>query len=432
MGNDSGWRQTLRRAASAGWVIGTLVRPLVPPARAQMPVDHVAISVSGLATGTRVDGVPGGGTTNELKLEQSMLGLHGSQLHGHLRFSAAVSADRQTIPDGVLTLGAWGQGLYDREHPHAYLHEAVASLVGDLDRGRGQLWLAGGKGYVPFGSDPWMDGPTVHGPVNEHWVEIEERALITLGLRLGRVGIEGSLFDGTEGTVAQSTTTDTAGHQHGGGFIPEPPPRAGFGHSHAVRVIWRPLGGLELRGSVATIRSPEHHAGAGPGDEQVWNLSGQVARPTPSGHFGARVTLGRAWEGSAFWTAEAQGEWQSRGHLAYYRLERTDRPEGPRTADLFHSALDTLNAPVGATRWTVHTAGYSFTFLAGALRLAPVVELAVAQVASVATPAVNVRALYGGTTLWSGVIAVRVSLGRSHAMGHYGVDPAEAGMAHGH
>jgi hypothetical protein len=365
-----------------------------------------------------------------------MLTLSGHALDGHLRFSSTFSADRLTTSDGVLTLGAWGGGFYDRQHSHDYVHEAVASLVGDItgEHLRGQISVSGGKGVVPFGSDPPMGRPVLHSPVNHHWSQIMERPLLILGLWFGRVGIEGTLFDGRDGSEAPVTAHDSLAHQHPGGFPPVAPARTGFGQSRAVRVTWRPMGALEVRGSLGRIVAPGHHAGVGADPQQMWNLSARFDRMAQSGRATVMAEVGRAWSGRPYWTGLAEGQWAWGPHRVYYRTERTDRPEGPRAPDLFHPATDTLGtAAVGATRWFVQTAGYGLTLRAGVLTVEPILELGLGRVVNVGTPPVDLAALYGRRTLWSGLLAVRLSLGGGHTMGPYGaLSPAGHGGGHHH
>lgn len=388
------------------------------------------LGASGVLSLTRVSPAPGGQPLTETYFEQPMVMVSGSALDGHLRFFSAVSFDRLTTPDGVLTLGAWGAGYYDREHPHEYLHEAIASLVGQINgtQHSGEVSISGGKGVVPFGSDPPMDRPALHVPVNHHWSQIMERALVVVALRLGRVVIEGSLFDGNESGVTTTTlsSSDTS-HQHGGVLVPQPPPRTGFGQSRTARLTWRPSAALEFRASAGTIRAPGHHPGAGAEPQPMWNLSAKFDRPGAATRTTIMAELGRASVERPYWTALAEGQLELRQqHRFYYRVERTDRPEAPRTADLFHTAIDTLGVtPIAASRWFVQTAGYGYRLQSRWIAIEPIMEVALAHVSSLGSPPVNLDALYVKRTLWSGVLALRVTLGRSHMMGQYGAMAAD-------
>ncbi len=386
----------------------------------QGPDDRWHLGAQGSLTATRADPVPGRGSLTEARLEQPMLSLGGSLLRGHLQFSSAISLDRLTTPDGVLTLGGWGGGYYDRQHPHDYLHEAVVSLVGDIrsTRRQGRISLSGGKGVVPFGSDPPMARPPLRSPVNHHWSQVLERWLVVLGLRTGAVGFELALFDGRDGTESDVDSDSThAAHCAPG----EDCPTVRFGDSRSARLTLRPAGGLEVRGSLGTIKAPGHHPGAGFSLHRMWHLAARLDRPVGGGRADLRLELGRSRIERTYWTALAEAEWARGDHRFYLRVERTDRPEGPRGTDLFRSAPDTLDAAlVGVTRWTVQTLGYGYSLWHRTIRLEPMVEFSLGRVASVGTPRVDLEALYGRRSLWSGVVGLRLSLGAPHTMGRYG------------
>lgn len=61
-----------------------------------------------------------------------------------------------------------------------------------------ELFLAAGKGFVPFGTDDPMSRPVVRFPVNHHLSQVLERAVALAGVRAGPVTVEGSLFNGDE------------------------------------------------------------------------------------------------------------------------------------------------------------------------------------------------------------------------------------------
>jgi hypothetical protein len=400
------------------------------PARAPAQSSGIGLQwgAYGALAATRLDPVPGGGNRTEVRLEQPMVTLAGQWLGGHLRFSTAVRFDKLTTSDGVLTIGAWGDGFYDREPPHDYLHEAVVSLIGGIgpDGAAGHIALSGGKGIAPFGSDPPMMRPPLHAPVNEHWTEVMDRKLGVLSLRLRRLSIEAAIFD--NGTAP--STSDSAGHNHSECLICT----GGQGVSRSARVTVWPLQGLEIRGSVGTLVGAGHHAGAGTGPQSQWNLSTRLDRPAGAGRLVVLLEGGVATADRSYGTLLAEGQWSTgdHRHRFYYRFERTDRPEGPRSADLFRSAPDTVGEPIGATRWLVQTAGYGFAIPARAILLEPVLELSLGRVASVGTPPINLDQLYGRRTLWSLVLAMRVLLGEPHSMGRYGAVGEELAAAHHH
>jgi hypothetical protein len=197
--------------------------------------------------------------------------------------------------------------------------------------------------------------------------------------------------------------------------------------------LW-PGGGLELRASAGVLIGGGHHSGSAADRESQWHLTGRWDRAIGGSH--RIVLLGEFQRNQAdrsFGTFLAEGQWTAgHRHRLYYRFERTDRPEGPRTADGYRSAPDTLGAPSGMTRWTVQTAGYRLALPLGTAELAPVVEASVGRVRSVGTPQVDLALLYGRRTIWSVVAGLRVAIGRGHRMGRYGAlaDPALPAAPH--
>jgi hypothetical protein len=374
----------------------------------------------GTLTATRVEPRPGGDGRTEFQFERPMLTLNGGSRGGHVRFSAAISLDRLTTSNGVPTVGAWGDGWYDRAHPHDYLHEAVVSFIGDVGPGgrRGSISLSAGKGMAPFGSDPTMMRPALRAPVNEHWTQIMDRWLVVLGMRFGRVGFEGGVFDSGSDRVPTPISADTSAHPGDGCFTCDDH----RGVSHSARLTLWPGGGVELRASAGVLTGGGHHSGSAAGRENQWHLTGRWDRAIGGSN---RIMLLGEFQRNrgdrSFGTFLAEGQWEaSHRHRLYYRFERTDRPEGPRTADGYRSAPDTLGAPPGITRWTVHTAGYRLALPLGTIELAPVVEASVGRVRSVGTPPVDLALLYGRRTIWSVVAGLRVAFGRGHVMGRYG------------
>jgi hypothetical protein len=363
---------------------------------------------------------PRGDTRTEFQLERPLLTLHGGAAGGHLRFTAAISLDKLTTADGVPTLGAWGDGWYDRAHPHDYLHEAVVSLIGDVGPGgrRGRISLSAGKGTAPFGSDPTMARPVLRAPVNEHWTQIMDRLLVVLGMRLGRIGFEAGVFDNQSREVPTRIVTDSSDHAGDACFTCDDH----RGVSHSARLSLWPGDGLEFRVSGGVLVGSGHHGGTTSARESQWHLSGRWDRTI--GGSNRVVLLGevqRTRADRSFGTVLAEGQWDTgHKHRLYYRFERTDRPEGPRAANGYRSAPDTLGVPPGITRWTVHTAGYSLAIPVGGIEVAPVLEGSVGRVTSVETPPVSLNTLYGRRTMWSVAVGVKVAFGPGHLMGRYG------------
>lgn len=361
---------------------------------------------------THVDPIPGRGTATEVRAEQPVAMLHAGALGGRLRLTATLNLEGLTIPDGVLTLGGWGEGFNDRRHPHTYVHELMLSATQALGRSGGgaRVSLAVGKGFVPFGSDDPMSRPAVRFPANHHWSQILERAVAILGAAVGPVTVEASLFNGDE---------------------PERPgqwPRiAGrFGDSWSARVLLSPADGLELGGSHAEVKSPEHRPGAGT-DQRKWHASARLERRLGSGSIYALGEWAHTSEANGFFKFSSQlGEaaWLRGPHRTYYRFEQTERPEEERTLDPFRSLRPHLeNSILGTTRWSVHTVGYGVRLDVPTAKLTvePLIEAAYARVADRAGGIFQTASLYGRRTFWSLTVGARLATGVMHRMGRYGV-----------
>jgi hypothetical protein len=376
---------------------------------------------SGIFDVTTLEPIPGGSRKTEFRVEQPMLTLGGEAFDGHLVITSSFSLERLTGDEGALAIGAWGGEFYDRTHPHDYLHEAIVALVGDAGSGGrvGHVAIAAGKGIAPFGSDPAMMRPAIKPPVNEHWTEVADRLLATASARMPEFGLEVAVFDkGAAGTSDASAAEDSSGHNHTICILT----CADRGISGSARLTIWPVHGLEIRGSVATLVGGGHHAGPSGTDQRQWNVSARVARPAASGHLTILTEIGQAQLDQSFRTLLAEAEWSSgnRRHRFYYRFERSDRPDGPRSADGQRVVADSQLVPVGITRWTVHTAGYGFAFRPSRLLIEPVVEASFGRVASVGTTFVDLEQLYGRRSVWSFLAGLRIRLGGAHAMGRYG------------
>ena len=71
---------------------------------------------------SRSDAVPGGTAFAELRLAQPVLMAQAGALADRLRLDAMFDFEGLTIPNGEMTPGAYGEGFYDRRHPHTYVH----------------------------------------------------------------------------------------------------------------------------------------------------------------------------------------------------------------------------------------------------------------------------------------------------------------------
>ena len=86
-------------------------------APAQNPDNWVRISAQGVAAVTRVDPVPGGSSLAETRVEEDVIMVQAGAFENRLRFQGALDLEGLTMPDGALTLGAWGEGFNDGATP---------------------------------------------------------------------------------------------------------------------------------------------------------------------------------------------------------------------------------------------------------------------------------------------------------------------------
>jgi hypothetical protein len=378
-------------------------------------VPRIEITAQAIAAVTRVDPVPRDSAMTELRVVQPVVMLHGSAAGGRLTLLAVANFEGLTMPHGELTPGAWGEGFADRRHPHTYAHELMLAwrqALGPLRAG-----VALGKGFAPFGTDDPMSRPPLGYPVNHHFSQILERAIVMGSAAVGPVSLEVGTFNGDE---------------------PERPgqwPRlARFGDSWSARATLVPTGGVEAQVSLAHVQSPEHRPGAA-GDQWKWSASVRWDRAPEYG----LLEWARTSELDGFFVFHsvlAEGAVTLGRHQPYVRFERTDRPEETRLLDPFRSQRPHLeNSILGITRWSIATLGWR---VAGprlrGLALHPLAEVSYARVTSV-TGGVFVPAdFYGSDTIWSLTLGLRLDAGMlGHRMGRYGVLSRESpAISHSH
>jgi len=353
------------------------------------------------------DQVPDGGGLGELRIVQPLLAADLSLWRGRMMLIGNFNLEGATIPGGELALGDWGEGFVDRRHPHTYLHELMAVVTSSPDRG----WQVGGalgKGFVSFGTDDPMSRPPIRYPVNHHWAQVLERAVLLGQLRHRWVTVEGSLFNGDE---------------------PESPdqwPKLDrLGDSWALRVSLTPLAGVEGQVSRARVESPEHRPGAGL-EHRQWSASARLERRVAGRAVYGLVEWARTTVGpDIFRFSSVLGEGAIRlGRIRpYYRFERTERPEEERTS-AFRSRRPLLeNSILGTSRWTTHTAGLGLERPgSGRWSLEPTLEATVGHIAKAGPGLFQVADWYDSPRFWSLTVGVRLELGRDpHRMGRYGV-----------
>jgi hypothetical protein len=369
-----------------------------------------------IIVGTRADPVPGGGALTEVRLVQPVAMLMAGALNGHMEFTGTLNLEGQTIPDGELLPGGWGEGFSDRRHPHTYAHELMLSGVDVLGRSDGpiRISVSVGKGFVPFGSDDPMSRPVFRYPVNHHLAQILERAVALTGVRAGPILIEAGLFNGDE---------------------PERPGQwplfRRFGDSWSARLTFLPVRGVEVSASRAKVRSPEHRPGAGT-DAWKWHLSARLDRPFGGGRVYGLAEWARTAEARDFFIFKSllvEGAFATGPHRPYYRFEQSDRPEDIRTTDPFRSLRPHLeNSIIGITRFTLHTLGYSYDFhaAAGRLRVAPFFEGTFGRMRSVGGGLFSPETFYGRENVVAMSAGLRLEWRMmGHRMGRYGglLDP---------
>src|SRR2546427_524608 len=233
---------------------------------AQSPSLHFSGQAIPLLTTTNA--VPGGATLTEGRLVQPVLMLEGAALGDHLQLHAMGDFEGWTIPHGQLATGAYGEGYYDRRHPHTYVHELMltgADVLGPLGS-RIVVSVSAGKGFAPFATDDPMSRPPMLYPANHHLAQILERAVAVAAITAGKVTFEGGTFNGDEPEYPSQW-----------------PKWNRFGDSWALRASGRPVSGLEAQVSRAHVHSPEHRQGAGT-DQEKWSASARWERARSEEH----------------------------------------------------------------------------------------------------------------------------------------------------
>lgn len=372
---------------------------------------HDSISVMATALSTTVSPALAGRARTELQFTQPMITIRGARLEGAMQYSVMLNAERWSMPDGEPVPGIWGEGFVERRHPHTVLHEVM--LSGALHRGRLRASLAGGRGFVPFGTDDPMARPFTKYPANHHLSQVMERIQLIAALRVHeRVAIELATFNGDEPLSPTSA-----------------PQWSRFGDSHAMRLTVWPRDALEIQASAASVRSPEFVQPDGL-DQRKFNAS---VRVTPSRgamqyalvewsqtdeRYGGRqiVTYGsglaEALLRSGLWSLAA-------------RAEQTTRPEDERLLDPFRTARPPNHLVIqGMTRWRIASVQLARSVHIGSgVHTTVFGELSHALSTPLLRPVLlDPRDIIGANTAWFATAGVRIGAGNMAARaGRYGV-----------
>jgi hypothetical protein len=393
------------------------------------PLDaQVTLGAHAVPLVTRVSPILHGRDSTEAYVTQSTLLGDALLAGGALRLHATISLEPLTLKRGELGAGSYGEGFVDRRHPHTYLHELVATAVGDV--GPATLSATAGRGFVAFGTDDPMMRPFVKFPVNHHLGQILERLVLVGGVRGGLrsrapdgvLMLEATLFNGNEPLDARDL-----------GSLRR------FGDSWAARLTAFPAAGLELQAGYAWVASPEIPAGGGH-DHRKWSASLRYDRS------GGAYAL-------AEWKRTTEVEWSTDiysigsmlaeaaiavgGWRPALRLERSERPEEQRLYDPFRSAWPNMGAHgLGLTRWTIAAARLERSLAVGGVRALPFVEVSAADVRETAGGAFEPELFYGSNRITTLNAGARLQFGAHRPrMGRYGVAApagANASLPHHH
>lgn len=392
------------------------------PARAQhaghagmsLPHDSVGdthVMVQAIGVVTRAAPAPGGGTRTEAALTQALLQARARRWRDRLAVDATLDAEGLIMPNGELSLGAFGEGYVDRRHPHTYLHELV--IAGLAHAGPAALSVAAGRGFVSFGTDDPMVRPFVKYPINHHLAQILERGLISGAARLGPAVLELSTFSGEEPQRPSSL-----------------PLMRRFGDSWSARATVSAVTRTELQASYARVASPEVPNGFGL-DQRKQSISARFSSPDRRRYALAEWARtverdhSRRLDAFAYESALVEGATQAGPIRMALRLEQTDRPEEERLADQFRTARPATDLHIlGLTRWRSATLNASAPAVTGSV-LSGVLFVELARLEAEPRDVLTLfdpGAFYGGQKFWMVTLGVRLRAGAEHdRMGRYGV-----------
>ncbi|HMG47857.1 MAG TPA: hypothetical protein VK614_10395 [Allosphingosinicella sp.] len=237
--------------------------------------------------------------------------------NGTLQFRAMLSPDPLMGRRGYplhLAAGETADGvtpLVDRQHPHDLFMELSASYSLRLGDDASAFLYAGLPGEPAFGPPAFMHRMSIldspEAPISHHWLDSTHISfgVVTAGLVLDRVKIEGSRFNGREPD------------QHRYDI------ETGSLDSTALRLSWNPSRALSLQASWAHLVSPEQLA---PHENSTrWSASAIYTRQIGQhGWWSTTLAWGRRDGDDAFAleTAAGLGLW-----TVFSRAERTENDE---------------------------------------------------------------------------------------------------------
>jgi hypothetical protein len=369
---------------------------------------QLTLGAQALPVFTLAEPTAGGESRAELRVTAPLAFGTAHLLGGRVQLHGMVNLEGLTMPGGQLATGAFGEGFNDRRHPHTWVHELVVSARDLVALPAGIRWsLTAGKGFAPYGTEDPMGRPPLIYPVNHHWSQILERAVLIAGISISDFTVEAGLFNGDE---PESYTSWPLLHR--------------FGDSHAFRFYGHLSRSLELQLSHASVKSPEHRNGSGL-NHTMWNGSLAFERATRAGTVYALAEAAYVDEEKAFAYYSFLAETQLRfgGSRVWLRAERSDRPEEQRTDNFRSPRPHNENSNLGITRWTTITGGFAHRLRVGpAVRAEWIVEAAHSRVTTVTGIVFDPASFYGRNDLWMLSVGIRVAAGQPvHRMGRYGV-----------
>jgi hypothetical protein len=411
-------RQT---GAASLLTIALLARPL--PAQHERSDSlrlRATVRAQAIALVTHVDPTPNKIARTEGYVAQPIVAAHASALGGHAEGILTLNFEGWTLDRGQLTPGSWGEGYVDRRHPHTYLHEAIAVADGAF-RGIG-VSLAGGKGFVPFGTDDPMMRPFAAYPVNHHLAQILERYVIVGAVRRGPISLEGSIFNGDE-PLSPGT----------------PPDASRFGDSWSARATTAIATSLELQGSYAFVTSPEIVEGGGL-DQRKWSTSARLDRDYGLVRYAlaefalTNMMLGD-FRANRFSSGLVEATTVAQPLTVAVRYENTTRPEELRLLDPFRTSRSPTDLSIiGITRWQTVTAALTVPRTFHRFDFAPFAEATYARPTDDVKPSAFIpREVYGSSSQWTVSAGLKFGAGTMrHRMGRYGAAQPNETRPHDH